>query len=121
MACGLGVDWIFSAQSISCSGESTNVSCKITTQPDQCTRAGTVRELLRPSSSKFKRLTLQFNSVQFPPSKLLWKVRSVQFKQAPIISEVQFIQFEVHSVQFSSAFSSGGRPPPPDEVAFNVP
>ena len=73
------------------------------------TRAGTVRELLRPSSSKFKRLRLQFSSVQFLPSNLLWKVRSVQFIQVPLISKVQFVQFEVHSVQFSSTFSSGGQ------------
>ena len=74
------------------------------------TRAGTVRELVRPSSSKFKRLRLQFSSVQFLPSNLLWKVRSVQFIQVPLISKVQFVQFEVHSVQFSSTFSSGGQP-----------
>ena len=66
--------------------------------------AGTVRELLRHSSSKLKRLRLQFSSVQFLPSNLLWKVRSVQFKQVPLISEVQCVQFEIHSVQFNVQF-----------------
>ena len=86
-----------------------------------CFRAGSVRELLRSSSSKFMRLWLQFSIVQFPSSNLLWKVRSVQFNKVPLISKVQFVQFKIHSVQSSSTFSSGGRPPPPDEAAFSVP
>ena len=86
-----------------------------------CFRAGSVRELLRSSSSKFIRLWLQFSLVQFPSSNLLWKVRSVQLNKVPLISKVQFVQFKVQSVQFSSTFSSVGRPPPTDEAAFSVP
>ena len=80
----------------------------------------TVRELLRPSSSKFKRLQLQFSSVQLSTFQFALE-NSFNFQSSVrSISKVQFVQFKVHSVQFSSTFSSGGRPPPPDEAAFSV-
>ena len=75
------------------------------------TRAGTVRELLRPSSSKLKRLRLQFSSVSssYPPI-CFGKFAHFSSFQVPLISKVHFVQFEVHSVQFSSTFSSSGQP-----------
>ena len=84
-------------------------------------RVGTVRELLRPSSSKFKRFRLQFSSVQFPILLSLWKVRSVQFNQVTVISKVQFVQFEVHSVQFFNVQTQfRWATTPPDEAAARL-
>ena len=51
--------------------EAQSVVCQI--------RAGRVRELTRSSRSKFKIVSYQFSTVQFPSLHFDWKARSVQF------------------------------------------
>ena len=53
-------------------------------------RAGRVRELTRPSHSKFKMIWHQFGTVQFPSHQFVWKVRPVQCGAREPSASVQF-------------------------------
>ena len=64
-------------------------------------RAGRVRELTRPSRSKFKMVWHQFGTAQFSSHQFVWKVCSAQFRhgnQVPPFSSVQ-ARFSASSLQ----------------------
>ena len=61
-----------------------------TASTDIVARAG---EIVRSYRSKFKLVSHQFSTVQFPRHQFVWKVRSVQFAAPGPSASVQFIQF----------------------------